>query len=89
MEYNAIREWNCEEWQYMGRIVVEKIWGLRRQRWNSPDKYCFYTQDDNSGLRRNYLPTNELEADFGALEKMKYFEIRFEFIDAKIGGKTC
>ena len=30
MEYNAIREWNCEEWLYMGGIDVEKIWRLRR-----------------------------------------------------------
>ena len=29
MEYNVIREWNFEEWWYMGRIVVEKIWWLR------------------------------------------------------------
>ena len=32
--------------------------------------------------------TNELEANFRVLERMKYLEVTVEFIEVDIGGKT-
>ena len=41
MANNTIREWDFEEWRYLGEIGVEnvvgKVWRVRRQGWDVPD----------------------------------------------------